>query len=372
MTAPVVLAAGGTGGHMFPAEALARVLADRGCPVVHMTDSRGKAFSASVPEVQVERLFIPFPKGGFPAKLKAAAGMAVAFCQARRRLARLRPCVVVGFGGYPSVPAVLAAWTLRIPVVLHEQNAVLGRANRLLARRARLLAAAFNSVERVPPGLRMECVGNPVRPAIAALAGRHYEPPRPDGPFHVFITGGSQGAAVFGMVIPAAAGLLPEDQRRRLRVVHQVRPEQLEDVRRAWQDMGVEAEVSAFFTDMPERLAWSHLMISRSGASTLAELAMAGRPAVLVPYPAAADDHQSVNARIITGNGAGWLMPQPEFTPGTLSVLLADLMSPEGAGYLEQAARAMKSHARPDAAEKLADAVLSPGRKQEAGVSDRT
>ncbi|NBB82092.1 MAG: undecaprenyldiphospho-muramoylpentapeptide beta-N-acetylglucosaminyltransferase, partial [Alphaproteobacteria bacterium] len=322
-----VLAAGGTGGHMFPAEALARELTARGEKVVLVTDRRGQAFGRDLAEVEVQRIRSATLQPGLMGKLRTAIALIQGYGQARGLLRSLNPAVVVGFGSYASAPTVFAAGRLGLPVLLHEQNAHVGRANRLVAGAAKTIATGFPEVAGLKPADQAKCVavGNPVRPAIAALATRSYTPPPPDGPIRLLVTGGSQGTHVFSDLVPAAIGRLPESLRARLAVVQQCRKEDLTAARRAYAELGLHAELSDFFTDMPERLAACHLAITRAGASTVAELAVAGRPAILVPYPHATDDHQTANARALAAAGGAVLMPQPDATPDALAGALADL-----------------------------------------------
>jgi len=278
--------------------------------------------------------------------------------QAGAILKRIGALCVVGFGGYPSVPTVYAASRLGIPTVLHEQNALLGRANRLLAPRARRIATGFADTLMMREADRRRAVftGNPVRPAIAALRERAYQPPVEDGPFNLLVLGGSQGARIFSDVVPAALVELPERLRRRVRIAQQARPEDLDRVREAYQKSGVAAETQSFFDDVPARLAEAHLVISRSGASTSAELMVAGRPAILVPYKHAMDDHQTANAASLAAAGAAWVMPQDDATPRALATRLAELArQPERLVAAAEAARAL---GRPDAARRLADIVI--------------
>ncbi len=361
-TATFVLAAGGTGGHLFPAEALALLLVERGAAVHLVTDRRGEAFAAAVPRVAVSQVWAGRLGGGPIQSACGVAETAVGVVQARRLLRRLAPEAVVGFGGYPSVPTMLAAAQLGLPTVIHEQNAVLGRANRLLARRVARVATGFAETAGLRPAERARAVhtGNPVRPAIRAVAQIAYRPPQPDRPIELLILGGSQGARVFADVVPAALAALPGNLRAVLRVSQQARPEDCERVRAQLAAAGIAAEVSSFFTDVPERLARAQLAICRAGASTVAELAAVGRPALLVPYPHATGDHQSANARAFADAGAGWVIPQSALTPALLADLLAERLA-DGAGLALAAAQARR-FAPADAAERLAALVfaLSP------------
>jgi UDP-N-acetylglucosamine--N-acetylmuramyl-(pentapeptide) pyrophosphoryl-undecaprenol N-acetylglucosamine transferase len=363
MARPVVIAAGGTGGHLFPAEALAAELAARGERIVLMTDARSAAYES--PAFGNAERFVLKGSGlagrGAKAAARGALSLAAGTLEARRILQRLNAAAVVGFGGYPSVPPVIAARTLprasRPVTALHEQNAVLGRANRLLAPGADLLALSALETARVPGSARAEVVGNPVRPALAALAGQPYVPPAEEGVIRLLVLGGSLGARIFADIVPAAVAALPEALRARLLVTQQTRAEDLPRVETAYREAGVPADLSPFFGDIATRLAVSHLVIARAGASTVAELGCAGRPSILVPLPHAIDDHQTANARSLASIGAAWLMPQPAFTAEALSRHLAAVLS--NPPVLARAAAAAAKEARPDAARRLADLVQS-------------
>jgi len=357
---PIVIAAGGTGGHLFPAEALAAELLARGERIALMTDARSAAFESSA-FANAERFVL---KGsglsgrGAISAARGAVALAAGTMQARGLLQRLGAAAVVGFGGYPSVPPLIAALTMlgRRPVtVLHEQNAILGRANRLLAPRADALALSYANTGRVPAGTAMHVVGNPVRPALAALAGKDY--PGTDGALRLLVLGGSLGARIFADVVPAAIAGLPAELRQRLVVAQQCRIEDMDRVRDAYDQANVPAELSPFFPDVAGRLATAHLVIARAGAGTVAELACAGRPSFLVPLPQAIDDHQAANARAIAAAGAAIVMPQPGFTAAALTAQLTTQLNDPGA--LAQAAAAAARLAQPDAAKRLADLVLS-------------
>jgi len=364
---PIVIAAGGTGGHLFPAEALAAELAARGERFALMTDARSAAFDS--PAFANAERFVLKGAGIAGRGIKGAATGAVALAagtaQARRLLATLHAAAVVGFGGYASFPPLAAARLMsaarRPAIVLHEQNAVLGRANRVLALAADMLALSFPGTARVPKRARAEVVGNPVRPALAALAGEPYPVPGAEGVLRILVTGGSQGARIFADIVPPAIAALPEDLRARLLVTQQCRAEDLVRVRAAYADAGVPADLAPFFPDIAGRLATAHLVIARAGASTVAELACAARPAILVPLPSAIDDHQNVNARYLTDAGAARLFPQPRFTPQALAEALTDLLRNPQA--LAVASAAAASLARPQAARDLADLVLTLARR---------
>jgi UDP-N-acetylglucosamine--N-acetylmuramyl-(pentapeptide) pyrophosphoryl-undecaprenol N-acetylglucosamine transferase len=357
---PIVIAAGGTGGHLFPAEALAAELLARGERIALMTDARSAAFDSPA-FANAERFVVKGSGLAGHGALRAAKGavaLAAGTLQARGLLRDLHAAAVVGFGGYPSVPPMIAAMTMfgRGPVtVLHEQNAVLGRANRMLATRADLLALSHAGTAKVPVGAKAEVVGNPVRPALAALAGAGY--PGTEGALRLLVLGGSLGARVFADIVPAAVAALPDPLRKRLVVAQQCRPEDLARVRAAYDAAGVPAELSAFFPDVAGRLATAHLVVARAGAGTIAELACAGRPAILVPLPHAIDDHQQANARALAEAGAAVVMPQASLTPASLAGQLGALLA-DDRGLARAAASAAKL-AQPDAARRLADLVLS-------------
>jgi UDP-N-acetylglucosamine--N-acetylmuramyl-(pentapeptide) pyrophosphoryl-undecaprenol N-acetylglucosamine transferase len=357
MSARIALAAGGTGGHMFPAEALAGELLSRGHGVALVTDRRGGGFGERLPAVETHRISAGGLAGtGIVGRARGVVQLGLGFFQSRGLLGRLKPAVAVGFGGYASVPTVLAASLSGIPTVLHEQNAVLGRANRLLAKRATRIATSFASVVGIG-GDRAVLTGNPVRPGIAVLADQPYTPPSPGGAIQILVVGGSQGARVFSRLIPEAVALLPAELQRRLRIAQQARAEDLETARANYAPLAATVELAPFFGDMPERLRAAHLVICRSGASTVAELTAAGRPAILIPYPFATDDHQTANARALDTAGAAWLMPEAATTPAMLADRLASLAADsERLGRAADVARAL---GRRDAAARLADLVTS-------------
>jgi UDP-N-acetylglucosamine--N-acetylmuramyl-(pentapeptide) pyrophosphoryl-undecaprenol N-acetylglucosamine transferase len=355
----IVLAAGGTGGHMFPAEALARELLGRGFAVALVTDKRGQAFGDKVPGVTVHRIRAGRIGAGIMGKVTALAETALGTIEAARLLRLLAPAAAVGFGGYPSVPTMLAATRQNLATVLHEQNAILGRANRLLASRVGTIATSFVTVGamRANPRTRIVETGNPVRPAIAALRGAPYAAPAADGPIRILITGGSQGARILSAVVPAALAQLDPELKRRLAVMQQARGEDLAEVRRAYQAAGIEADTAPFFDDVPARLARAHLVIARAGASTVAEITTVGRPAILVPYRYAADDHQTANAAALAAETAARVIAETAFTPERLAAEIAALVAaPQDLEALAAAARRL---GRPDAAAQLADIVAA-------------
>jgi UDP-N-acetylglucosamine--N-acetylmuramyl-(pentapeptide) pyrophosphoryl-undecaprenol N-acetylglucosamine transferase len=360
MQAPrILLAAGGTGGHMFPAEALARALLARGLAVDLATDERGGGFGDRLPQVKVHRISSGGVAGkGVVARLRNFMRLGWGFVQSRSLLRRLKPAVVVGFGGYPSIPPLTAAQRSDVPTVLHEQNAVMGRANRFLAKRATRLALSFEQVQfsdRVAAE-RRTVTGNPVRPEISAIGDAPYSAPRAGEKVRLFVMGGSLGARVFGKAVPDAVALLHQDLRRRLAIAQQARAEDLAQVGEAYRALDLSVELKPFFEDVPERLRQAHFLITRAGASTLAELAAAGRPAILVPLPNSIDDHQMANAHALDSIGGGWLLPESQLSSTALAKILeAALTEP---ARLEQAAAAAKSLGKRDAADRLADIVV--------------
>ena len=354
----IILAAGGTGGHVFPAEALAGVLDRRGYRLALVTDRRGESYGGTLGSLENHQIRAGGIAGkSLLARFRSVPELALGTLQARTLLRRLKPRVVVGFGGYASVPTMLAAAFADCRTALHEQNAVLGRANRLLAGRADRIGLSFEDTRGLPEGARARSVhtGMPVRPAVAALRDTAYPALDDAGPIHVLVVGGSQGARVLSDVVPAGLRMLPDRVRRRLRIVQQCRPEDLERVGTAYLEAGLEAELAAFFDDLPARLAACHLVIGRAGASSIAEITAIGRPAVLVPYPHAIDDHQRLNAHAIDAVGGGWLMPQDTFTAAGLARRLDSLLGLPA--ILTKGAAASRPAGRPDAGERLADMV---------------
>jgi UDP-N-acetylglucosamine--N-acetylmuramyl-(pentapeptide) pyrophosphoryl-undecaprenol N-acetylglucosamine transferase len=364
---PILLAAGGTGGHLFPAAALAAALVRRGAEVELATDSRALKFGGDFPA----RAIHAFPsatttEAGALAKARASVTLGAGLVAAAVKLNSIRPRAVVGFGGYPTVPPLLAAWLLRIPSVLHEQNAVMGRANRFLRPRVSLVACAFPGLKGVDPA-KARVTGNPVRPTVIAAAAMPY----PIGPrLNLLVTGGSQGARVMADVVPAAIALLSPHERQSIRLTQQARGEDSARVAGACARMNFPVEIAEFFADLPARIAAAHLIIGRAGASTVSELAVIGRASVLVPFPHALDQDQAANAAALAQSGAAIVVPQTEFTPERLAAILRDALA--APAKLEAAAAAAKSIGVPDAAERLADVVLQvAGLQGDASVPDR-
>ncbi|MBC7133111.1 MAG: UDP-N-acetylglucosamine--N-acetylmuramyl-(pentapeptide) pyrophosphoryl-undecaprenol N-acetylglucosamine transferase [Roseovarius sp.] len=362
MSAPLlVIAAGGTGGHMFPAQALAEVMLRRGWRVRLSTDARGARYTGGFPHsVEVVQVAsATFARGGLLNKLLAPLHIAGGVLGTVLRMLRERPDMVVGFGGYPSIPALAAAVVLRLPRMVHEQNGIPGRVNRLFARRVDLVACGTWPTT-LPEGAVAEHVGNPVRASVLERAGAPYIPPG-DYPMSVLVIGGSQGARILSDVVPGAIAALPDAFLRNIRVSHQAREEDIARVARAYAGAGIDADVQPFFRDVARRMSEAQLVISRAGASSLADLAAIGRPAILIPYAAAADDHQSANARGLVGAGGAILIPESRLDIATLATQIAAVLGdPKGAALMAAAAL---SQGRPEAAERLADLVEDLSRK---------
>jgi UDP-N-acetylglucosamine--N-acetylmuramyl-(pentapeptide) pyrophosphoryl-undecaprenol N-acetylglucosamine transferase len=351
---PILLAAGGTGGHVFPAEALAAELLKRGHRVGLVTDTRGKGFGQNLPELPLYRIPAGTPSGrSLLGKLMSVFEIGHGVVSALTLLGLTRPAAVVGFGGYPALPLLLAARIRKIPIVVHEQNAVLGRVNRLVARFAARIATSFPATHFLPEQAVVTVTGNPVRPAILAAADVPYT--APDQALRVLIMGGSQGARVLSDAVPAALASLSPDMKKRLRIAQQCRAEDLDRVRAAYAAAGIQAETATFFSDVAQRLAVAHLVVSRSGASSTAEIAVIGRPSLLVPYAHAMDDHQTANAQALAHAGGAEVIAQDKFTPERVAMAFNDLLA-DPAHLADMAAHA-RSVGRPLAAQALADLV---------------
>lgn len=354
----VLLAAGGTGGHVFPAEALASELLKRGYRLGLVTDKRGKAYGGALGELETYRIAAGGIAGkGIFAKIKSVLELGIGTLQAWRLLKRLKPDAVIGFGGYASVPTMMAATFTSVRTGIHEQNALLGRANRLLAGRVDAIASSFADTRGVPAdnANSIKLTGMPVRAPIAEKADAPFPPTEGDAPLGVLVLGGSQGATVLSEVVPAALAKLPDDIKARLDVTQQCREEDLQSVQDAYSATGIRAHLATFIDDVPERMAKAHVVISRAGASTVSEALAIGRPSILVPYPFAADDHQTYNAQAVDAAGAGWIMPQDTFTADNLAMRLDSLLGLPA--VLEKAARCAKDLGEADAAKHLADMV---------------
>ncbi len=352
----VMLAAGGTGGHVFPAEALAYELKARGHSVHLVTDSRAERYAGKFPAEEIHVV----PSATIGSKnpirvIKALATLWTGLRSARKLMTRLKPVAVVGFGGYPTVPPLLASTGMGVPSLLHEQNAVMGRANKALAKRVKAIAGGFLPENKGEYGDKIVMTGNPVRPAVLAAADVAYTPSNSGEEFNLVVFGGSQGAQFFSAAVPAAICLLPNDLRSRITLTQQARVEDKDSVVESYKKLGVRADVSPFFGDMAERIAQADLVISRSGASTVSELSVIGRPSVLVPYPHALDHDQAANAAALSAAGGASVIKQADLSPNALSALLADAMNDPA--RLEKTAAAAKATGKPDAAKRLADLV---------------
>jgi len=355
----VILAAGGTGGHVFPAEALATELIERGFYLALVTDRRGDNLKGRLSELDTYRV----RAGGIAGKqliwrIISGIEILIGTFQAWLLLRRLKPAVVVGFGGYSSVPTMLAAAFSGRKAVIHEQNAVLGRANKLLAGRVEKIAISFENLHKIPEAFQSKIVvtGMPVRPSVTSLQDQTYPTIGQNDEVNIAVFGGSQGAHIFSVVVPDALKRINEPLRRRIKVTQQCRLEDVEQAKSRYRDLDIKADISIFFNDIPKRIADAHLVICRSGASTIAELTIIGRPAILVPYMYAVDDHQSQNAYAVDEIGGGWLIPENAFTEKLLADRLESLFSiPQ---ILENAGAAAKTLSKPHAANKLAEIVI--------------
>ena len=365
MQKTIILAAGGTGGHIFPAEAVAEVLLARGARVVLITDKRFAHFTTgALSKVETKTIRTGTVAGGLFKKITGVLGLLVGIAQARLVLSKLKPDMVMGFGGYPSFPTLFAATSLKIPTLIHEQNSVLGRANRLLSGRVDVIATSFPTTlmiaEKNLP--KVQQMGNPVRASVKALRYLPYTSPVADGKVHILVTGGSLGASIFSQIVPAAIALLPANLQDRLRIDQQCRAADMEATKSAYQELKINADIAPFFADLPARLAGAHLVIARSGASTIFELAAAGRPAILVPLPTSMDNHQYYNANAFEEVGGGWLMPQDGFTPESLSARLEEFLT--APDTLSKAAENAKKLDSGGAAEKLVELILGEEMKK--------
>jgi UDP-N-acetylglucosamine--N-acetylmuramyl-(pentapeptide) pyrophosphoryl-undecaprenol N-acetylglucosamine transferase len=354
----VLLSAGGTAGHLFPAFALAEELQRRGHLVDLVTDERGDRYGTGFPAREVHQVPAATPSGRSPmAAARAALTLSRGIASAYTLLGRLAPSAVVGFGGYPTVPPLLAARMRIIPTAIHEQNAVLGRANRMLSKRVAAIATSFEETRHLdgPARRRARFTGNPVRATVIDWSQRPYHAPEPSGRFALLVFGGSQGARYFSDTVPPALAAVPVDLRARLVVTQQCRPEDIDRVRAIYDEAGIAADLATFFTNLPERMAASQLVIARAGASTVAELAVMGRPSILVPLPHALDNDQLENARQLALIGGAWCIEQKELTSERLAGEIARLTASPGA--LASAARQARTAGRADAVLRLADLV---------------
>lgn len=353
----VLLAAGGTGGHLFPAEALAVALAKRGVVVDLATDHRAAHYK--FPARNVHLIPSATVRGRDPVALaKTGITLALGMAKAWSLIGRIKPAAVVGFGGYPTVPPLMAASLRSVPTVLHEQNGVMGRANRALASRVTAIATSFPKLTRVDPALlsKISFTGNPVRPMVIEAARIPYAAPAAGEKIRLLVFGGSQGARVMSEIVPKAIERIPAALAARLAVVQQARAEDIAEVEGTYAQLGVAADVAAFFSDLPARMAAAHLIVGRSGASTVAELSAIGRPSILVPLPHALDQDQFHNAGVLQEAGGAIRIEQRDFTPERLASEITRLAADPA--RLAAMAQSAKSAGAPDAAERLADLVM--------------
>lgn len=359
MTAPerhFILAAGGTGGHVVPAHAVGEALRARGHLVSLVTDERTLNLPGLFAHVPRHVIDSGSPgRGGVRGLLSMVPRILAGRAAALRLFDTYPPSAVIGFGGYPSLPAVLAALRLKLPTLVHEQNAVLGRVNRLLARRVDAIATSFSDVDKVPPSARhkVTLTGNPVREEVLALRDEPFPDLKDDSILRILVVGGSQGARVLSDVVPQAMTLLPASLRRRLQITQQCREEDLDKVRAVYSTNDIPASLATYIEDMDERLRWSHLVIARAGASTLTELAAAGRPSILVPLPGATDNHQAHNCRELVEAGGARMIPERAFSPQELAKQVQKIALTPGA--LANAAARAHGCGRPAATARLAD-----------------
>ncbi len=352
----VLLAAGGTGGHMFPAQALAEGLKAEGWDIAMMTDARGLKHCDRIPadpiiEIQAASISPRKPLQAIKGILKLAKGVG----QAKAFIRDWKPDVVVGFGGYPAFPAMRAAQSAGLPTLLHEQNAVLGRVNRVFAAKATHVVSGFEILKKVSPDAKVTNLGNPMRAQVAAAVPASYSPPTDT--IHLLVVGGSLGARILSETLPKAVALLPEDMRSRLNVVQQTTESALDDARQAYKDAGVVALCETFFSDIEVHLARAHYIVARAGASSVSEIALMGKPSLLIPLAIAMDDHQTVNAQSLEGHGAADILPELEFTPQSVANILEDRLN--DSSWLSSAAAAARSCGRPRAAYDLTQLVIS-------------
>ncbi len=354
----ILLAAGGTGGHLFPAEALAHELKRRGYSVHLVTDSRAERFAGKFPADEIHVVPSATLSSKNPiALVRTGWKLWTGLRAARRLIGRIKPIAVVGFGGYPTVPPLMAATGMGVPSMIHEQNAVMGRANKALAKRVQAIAGGFLPEGQGEFAAKTVTTGNPVRPAVLAAAQVPYLASRGSDPFRLVVFGGSQGAQFFSSAVPTALSLLDQSDRERLVVTQQARPEDQGRVNSCFAKLKSPVDVSPFFADMAERLAMAHLVICRSGASTVSEIAVIGRPSILVPYPYALDHDQAANAAALVATGGAEVVPQSELSPDRLSTMIASAMrEPE---RMERMASAAKKAGHPDAAAALGGLVVA-------------
>ena len=356
MTHKILLAAGGTGGHMFPAQSLAENLKAKGWDVALMTDARGQKHSGRIPadkiiEVQAASISPRKPIQAIKGIWKLAKGVG----QAKAFIRDWKPDIVVGFGGYPAFPAMRAAQSMKLPTILHEQNAVLGRVNRVFAAKANHVVSGFDVLEKVSPKAKVQSLGNPMRVQIMDAVPTSYEPPT--GVINLLCVGGSLGARILSQTIPKAIALLPTELRGRIKVVQQTTESEVETARKLYVDMGIEALCETFFSDIENHLTKAHYIIARAGASSVSEIALMGKPSLLIPLAIAMDDHQTINARSLESHGAADILPESEFTPESVANILQDRLN--DSNWLSSAAASARTLGRPNAAQDFAQLVIA-------------
>lgn len=354
----LLLAAGGTGGHMFPAQALAETLKAQGWQIAMITDARGKKHTGAIPadpivEVKAATISARKPVAALKGVIKLWQGTA----QAKRFIKDWKPDVVVGFGGYPAFPAMRAAQRIGLPTIIHEQNAVLGRVNRIFAKRANHVVSGFEQLSLLPEGANHVCLGNPMRAQIIHAVPKHYTAPAAGGPINILIIGGSLGAKIISETMPAAIAMLPKEMRARLNVVQQTRPEYHDASRKAYKDAGVNALCETFFSNIETHLAAAHYVVGRAGAGSVSEIAVMGKPSLLVPLAIAMDDHQTRNAMSLSRLNAADILPESEFTPERVKTTLEARLN--DSHWLTYAAAAARSQGRARAAQDLAAMVIN-------------
>jgi len=364
MTKKILLAAGGTGGHMFPAQALAEHLQEKGWEIALMTDGRGHKHAGNIPAGQIieveaasisPKILLRHPIRAIGGALKLMRGVKTA----KAFIKDWQPNIVVGFGGYPAFPAMKAAQSLGVPTIIHEQNAVLGRVNRVFAAKADMVVSGFEVLEKLPAGAKWKHFGNPLRTAVIKASQRKYRTPRKN--INLLIVGGSLGAHLLSETVPQAVALLPEDLRKRLSVVQQTRLESLEFARGIYKKAGVRAVCEPFFSDIETHLAKAHFIIARAGASSVSEIAAMGLPSLLVPLAIAMDDHQSINAlslnnkEALKNHNAAHILPETEFTPEIVKSILTETLN--DSSWLKAASKAALTAAKPEATADLAQSV---------------
>ena len=356
MTYKILLAAGGTGGHMFPAQSLAENLKAKGWEVALMTDARGQKHSTRIPadkiiEVQAASISPRRPIQAIKGILKLAKGVR----QAKAFIRDWKPDIVVGFGGYPAFPAMRAAQSMKLPTILHEQNAVLGRVNRVFAAKANHVVSGFDVLKKVSPKANVQNLGNPMRAQIMDAVPTSYAPPM--DVINLLCVGGSLGARILSQNIPRAIALLPADLRSCIKVVQQTTESEVETARALYADMGVEAVCETFFSNIETHLAKAHYIIARAGASSVSEIALMGKPSLLIPLAIAMDDHQTINARSLESHGAADILPESQFTPESVANILQDRLN--DSNWLSSAAASARTLGRPNAAQDLAQLVIA-------------